>query len=320
MTPPGSFPAGLARTEGLRLREREPLAPKTTWRIGGPARWFAEVGTLEALARLLGEASAARVPALPLGKGSNVLFSDEGFAGLVFVLSGNLAGWRIESPLLEAGGGAGLMALAAVAKSAGLSGLESLCGIPSTFGGAVRINAGAYGGDIFDLLENVTLVSLRGETRTLSAPQIPHGYRRTGLMEHGDVVASGRLRLVPRPEREIASLMADVTRRRKEALPLEPNAGSVFRNPAGQYAGKLLEECGLKGRRIGGAEVSLRHANVVVNRGGATARDVLSLMDLMRREVGARFGVELEPEVEVVGPAGASVEWTGCPSRPLATP
>jgi UDP-N-acetylmuramate dehydrogenase len=285
----------------LRLRSEEPLAPRTTWRIGGPARFFAEVDDAAALAAILGWARAERLPAIPLGKGSNVLVPDEGLDAVVFVLAGDLASVSIEAPLVRAGGGASLMSLAVTARKASLSGTEGLSGIPSSVGGAVRINAGAYGIEIFDLLEDVTLVSRAGEVRVVPAGTIPHGYRWSALCEGDDVVAAATLRLRPAGRDEIDARLAEVREKRKKALPVKPNAGSVFKNPPGDHAGRLLETCGLKGLRVGGAEVSERHANVIVNVGGATAADVRELMARMRDEVRDRFGVDLLPEVEDLG-------------------
>ncbi len=285
----------------LRLRPGEPLAPRTTWRIGGPARFFAEVDDVVALSALLAWARAEKLPAIPLGKGSNVLVPDEGLDAVVFALAGELAEVSIEAPLVRAGGGASLMALAVTARNASLSGTEGLSGIPSSVGGAVRINAGAYGIEIFDLLEEVTVVSRVGEIRVVPAGTIPHGYRWSALCEGDDVVAAATLRLRPAGRDEIDARLAEVREKRKKALPVKPNAGSVFKNPPGDHAGRLLEACGLKGLRVGGAEVSERHANVIVNSGGATAADVRELMARMRDAVRDRFGVNLLPEVEDLG-------------------
>ncbi len=295
----GPFPpAGLAGSPGLRLRENVPLAPRTTLRIGGPARWFAEVSTEPALAAVRRAVLEAGLPLLPLGKGSNLLVPDAGFGGVVLVLVGELAGHRFDGSILAAGGGAPLMGLALASRDAGLSGLEALSGITSTLGGAVRINAGAYGTEIFDLLEEVTTVDAEGRVQARSAGSIERGYRWSGLSGGSEIVSSARLRLVPKARNEIAARLAEVAALRRKALPAEPNAGSVFRNPPGDHAGRLLEACELKGRREGGAEVSLRHANVIVNRGGATAADVRALLGAMKAAVKERFGIDLVPELE----------------------
>lgn len=288
------------RGPGIAVREGEPLAARTTLRIGGPARFFVEAADADALARVLHFASSERLPVLVLGKGSNLLVPDAGFPGVVIVLAGSFRETRVEGTEVVAGGGVSLMALAVAARDAGLSGVENVSGIPSSVGGAVRINAGSYGSEIFDVLASVTLVSPAGEVRTAAAGSIAHGYRWTSLCESADVVAEARFLLSKKSSAEIAARMVEVAAKRRDALPKQPNAGSIFKNPPGHFAGKLLEECGVKGRRAGGAEVSQVHANVIVNTGGATAEDVLRLMDEMKAAVKARFGVELQPEIQIV--------------------
>jgi UDP-N-acetylmuramate dehydrogenase len=288
------------RRPGLLVRENAPLAPRTTLRIGGPARWLADVLDADSLAALLAFAREEGLPVLPLGKGSNLLVPDAGFDGVVFTLAGDFLTLRIEPPDVVAGGGVSLMTLAVATQKAGLSGLENLSGIPSSLGGAVRINAGSYGSEIFDVLASVDLVSKAGVKRTAPAPEIPHAYRWTALVETDDVVCGAALRLAPKPPAEIAARLAEVTAKRKGALPAQPNAGSVFKNPPGLFAGRLLEACGLKGRRVGGAEISRVHANVIVNAGGATAADVEALMGEMTSAVKERFGIELQPEIKLV--------------------
>jgi UDP-N-acetylmuramate dehydrogenase len=291
------------RGPGIAVREGEPLAGRTTLRVGGPARFLAEVADAEALARLLRGAGSEGLPFLVLGKGSNLLVPDAGFPGVVVVLGAAFRETRVEGTAIVAGGGVSLMALAVAARDAGLSGVENVSGIPSSVGGAVRINAGSYGSEIFDVLVAVTLVSRAGEARAVPAADIPHGYRWTALCETDDVVAGARFLLSPKSPAEIATRMAEVAARRRDALPKQPNAGSIFKNPPGLLAGRLLEECGMKGRRAGGAEVSPVHANVIVNTGGATAEDVKRLMEEMTRAVKDRFGVELKPEIQIVGPS-----------------
>jgi UDP-N-acetylmuramate dehydrogenase len=287
----------------LTLRESVPLAERTTLRIGGPARFFADVDDAEALAALLGWSRAQGLPVLPLGKGSNILVPDEGFPGVAIVLRGDFLVVRIDGADVTAGGGASLMTLAVETKRAGLSGFENLSGIPSSIGGAIRINAGSYGTEIFELLVAVELVSRAGERRVVPAGEIAHGYRWTALVGTDDVIAGGSFRLVPKPREEIEARFREVTEKRKHALPKQANAGSIFKNPPGEYAGKLLEACGMKGRRAGNAQVSELHANVIVNLGGARAADVLALMEEMKAAVAARFGVALEPEIELLGGA-----------------
>ena len=280
--------------------EEVPLAERTTLRIGGSARFFAEVEDVAALRALLTWAGAENLPLLPLGKGSNVLIPDEGFSGVAFVLAGDFRKVEIHGTRILAGAGASLMSLAVLAGQAELTGLEGLSGIPSSVGGAVRINAGAYGSEIFDLLVSVGLVTRTGEARELPAAQIAHGYRWTALMQSKDLIASATLRLRQANRVTVHARMEEVAEKRKKALPGGPNAGSIFKNPAGDYAGRLLEACGMKGRRIGGAQVSPNHANVIVNLGGARASDVRALMAEMHRAVKDRFGIDLVPEIEVL--------------------
>ncbi len=279
----------------------EPLAKHTTLRVGGPAEIFVVAKTAAGLAATLRQAKEEGKPLAILGKGSNILVADEGIRGYVVLLGGDFLKVEIEGERVLAGGGAGLGGVCAQAARAGLSGLEPISGIPSSIGGAVRINAGAYGGEIFDALEEATLVSRSGEISQRRASEIPHGYRWSGLVETGEIVCRAVLRLRPAPREEIEAKTRLVAEKRRGALPAEPNAGSIFKNPPGQFAGKLLEECGLKGARIGGASVSTRHANVIVNDGGARARDVHGLMRRMRENVVRRFGIELQPEVELLG-------------------
>lgn len=293
------------RLPGLVVRENAPLAGRTTLRIGGPARWLIDVLDADSLAAVLRFASAERLEVLPLGKGSNLLVPDAGFPGVVLTLAGAFLETRVEPPEVVAGGGVSLMSLAVATQRAGLSGLENLSGIPSSLGGAVRINAGSYGSDLFDVLVSVDVVSRKGDRRTAPAAEIPHGYRWTSFCETDDIVSGATLRLVPKPAEEIAARLAEVAAKRRDALPKQPNAGSIFKNPPGLFAGKLLEECGLKGRRVGGAEISPVHANVIVNLGGATAADVRALMDEMKAAVKEKFGVELVPEIQVLGAAHA---------------
>jgi UDP-N-acetylmuramate dehydrogenase len=290
----------LAEGDGVVLSD-EPLSLHTTLRIGGPARRYCRVRTEEGLAHVLKSASAAGEPLALLGMGSNVLAADEGFPGWVIRLEGDFVRLRVDGTRLVAGGGAALGGACAAAARATLSGLEAISGIPSSIGGAVRINAGAYGGEIFDVLETVRLVARNGDRREASAAEIEHGYRWTKLCETGEIVAEATLNLRPASREEIEQRTRVVAEKRRGALPGEPNAGSIFKNPPGDFAGRLIEACGLKGERRGGAAISTRHANVIVNSGGARAADVIALMRLMRDSVREKFGMTLTPEVEFLG-------------------
>lgn len=279
----------------------EPLSRHTTLRVGGPARWYCRVKTEEGLSTVLRSATESGSPLALLGMGSNVVAADAGFPGWVVRLEGDFLRIEIAEDRLTAGGGAALGGACAAAARAGLSGLEPISGIPSSIGGAVRINAGAYGGEIFDVLERVRLVSRRGDRRESAGAEIAHGYRWTQLCETNEIVSEATLRLTPASREEIAERTRVVGEKRRGALPGEPNAGSVFKNPPGDYAGRLVEACGLKGERSGGAAISTRHANVIVNLGGAQSADVVLLMRRMRDAVREKFGVTLSPEVEFLG-------------------
>ena len=287
--------------EEAAVAANEPLSRHTTWRIGGPARYFCRVRTEDALSRLLAAASRESAPLTLLGMGSNILVADEGFPGYVLRLEGDFLKVSIDGERVTVGGGAALGGLCAAAARAGLSGIEAISGIPSSIGGAVRINAGAYGGEIFDVLETVRLVSRSGERRSAPASEIAHGYRWSRLIETGEIVSHAVLVLRRAPREEIEAKTRTVAEKRRGALPSEPNAGSVFKNPEGDYAGRLIEACGLKGEASGAARISERHANVIVNTGGARAADVLVLMKRMRDAVKQKFGVTLMPEVELLG-------------------
>jgi UDP-N-acetylmuramate dehydrogenase len=281
--------------------EDEPLARHTTWRIGGPARFFCRVETEAGLARVLAAGSQSGLPLALLGMGSNILVADEGFPGYVLRLGGDFLKVSVEGERVTAGGGAALGAVCAGAARAQLSGIEAISGIPSSVGGAVRINAGAYGGEIFDVLETVRLVSRSGQRRAVPAREIAHGYRTSDLIRTQEIVSEAVLKLSRAPREQIETRTRAVAQKRRGALPSGPNAGSVFKNPPGDHAGRLIEACGLKGERRGGALISQRHANVIVNTGGASAADVLGLMGRMRDAVRERFGVTLLPEVELLG-------------------
>jgi UDP-N-acetylenolpyruvoylglucosamine reductase len=274
----------------------------TTIGTGGPARLFARPESLAELEELLAFAAREELPVETIGLGSNVLAADAGVEALVLRLAGELATVRVEGELLVAGGGATNAACLHRARAAGLGGLEFAAAIPGTVGGGVRMNAGAYGGDFAAMLVEVTVVSSAG-SRTLGAAELELGYRHSRLGA-GEVVAQARLRLGGRDPALVRAQVSELLARRKASQPTNRRTfGSVFKNPpAGPGAGELIERCGLKGRRIGGALISPRHANFIENAGGATSADALALMGEARRQVRARFAVELEHEVRLLGP------------------
>jgi UDP-N-acetylenolpyruvoylglucosamine reductase len=294
------------------IEENVPLSRFTTLGTGGPARWFAKPGTDEELAEALAWASESGVPASVVGLGSNLLVADEGVEGRVLKLTGDLAGAEIEGDLLLAGGGAPLAVCLHRARTGSLGGFEFACAIPGTVGGAVKMNAGAYGGDMAGVLERALVVSAEsGDWREPN--ELGLEYRRSGLVE-GEVVARAEFSLVPRPTEEIKATVAEMQARRKAAQPTNKRTfGSVFKNPEHELtAGRMLEACGLRGYRSGGAQISPRHANFIENAGEARSADAIALMAEARRRALEEFGVTLEHEVQLLGalvlpPAGLAV-------------
>lgn len=292
----------LAAIEGVEVSLSEPLARHTTLRIGGPAEIFARVESETALCALSSICSAQGIPVRILGQGSNILIPDEGLAGLVLVLEGELRQYRFDGSRVEAGGGVVLARLAKAAAQRDWVGLEALAGFPSTVGGAVVMNAGCYGAEIKDLIESVVTVTPEGELHRLTVEDLDAGYRRTRLLGGTAIVSRVVLRLESGDGRAALLRMSEINRKRRASLPSgHPNAGSTFMNPPGDYAGRLIEACGLKGACCGGAEISDEHANVIVNRDRASAEDVLSLMLRAFREVKVRHDVALEPELILAG-------------------
>jgi UDP-N-acetylenolpyruvoylglucosamine reductase len=277
------------------------LAKLTTIGTGGPARAFVRPRTVPDLASALRHARDDGLEVLALGLGSNVLAADEGVDALVVRLEGELASVSVADGVLQAGGGATNAVCLHRAREAGLGGLEFACAIPGTAGGGVFMNAGAYGRDWSDVLVRALVVSAHGEEwRTPS--QLGLEYRHSELAP-GEVVARVEYRLVPRPPADIKATVADLVARRKDTQPTNKRTfGSVFKNPQGELgAGRMLELCGLKGHRIGGAMISPKHANFIENAGGATTADCLALMGEARRRAREEFGVELEREVILAG-------------------
>ncbi len=287
---------------GARIEERASLARLSTFRIGGSAEVLAEVATEDALAEVLARLRERRIPVQLVGLGSNVLFPDEGLPGAVLRLAGRFLEIRFDGDRVEAGAGVALPKLARRSAASGLSGLEPLCGFPSTVGGAVVMNAGCYGTEIRDVMLDCRVLDEDGAVRELATDELEPGYRSTNLQGTRAIVLSARFGLEPAESEACLARIEELNERRWASLPSGlPNVGSIFRNPKDDYAGRLIEACGLKGRRQGGAQISPKHANVIVNHGEATAADVVALMAAAAAAVRARFGVELEPEVILTG-------------------
>lgn len=308
---PGAAPAWDAHAAALggaigpatRLVREEPLGVRTTLRVGGAARLYAEPASEADLAALIRSARARGVPVFLLGRGSNLLVPDEGVDGLVVALNHEV--WSAFSPRPDGrvwvGAGLRLKNLCGLAVRGGLVGFEFLEGIPGSVGGALRMNAGAMGGWMFDVVDEVRLMTPEGEVRTLAKAAMHVQYRHCAELESS--VALGAL-LHPASAADAASISRQIDvyrRKRQESQPREPSAGCMFKNPEGTSAGRLIDECRLKGERVGDAEVSTVHANFIVNRGAATAADVLALVRRIRARVRAERGVELQPEVLLYG-------------------
>lgn len=281
--------------------EQVSLSRFTTLGTGGPARFLARPTDLAGLAELLAWAAEEEHPVETIGLGSNVLAADDGVDALVLKLAGGLAEARIEGDVLIAGGGAPNAVCLHRARAAGLGGFEFASAIPGTAGAGVRMNAGAYGSDWQAVMLDALVIDATG-ARTVTPVELELGYRRSNLRP-GEVVAQVRLRLTPRDPEEIKAEVATLLAQRKTTQPTTKRTfGSVFKNPEHELgAGRMLEGCGLKGYRIGGALISPRHANFIENAGGATSADALALMAEARRRAREQFGVELEHEVQFLG-------------------
>jgi UDP-N-acetylmuramate dehydrogenase len=278
------------------------LARLTTIGTGGPARFLARPASASELAEVLAWAAAEGLEIAVIGLGSNLLVADEGYDGVALHLEGELAEIAIDGTEVQAGGGASLAAVVRRATEAGLAGIEFGCAIPGTVGGAVRMNAGAYGSEIRDVLGTADVVSAAG-ARSGGPGELELAYRHSNVRA-AEVVARATLRLAPDARDVVRARVRALQRRRSESQPRKARTfGSVFKNPAeGRGAGALIEACGLKGHAIGGARISTVHANFIENAGGARSADVAALVALARRCVHERFGVELEHEVEMLGP------------------
>jgi UDP-N-acetylmuramate dehydrogenase len=286
----------------IELSEGVALSRFTTLGTGGPARWLGRPETLDDLVAVLAWAREQDAAVEVVGLGSNLLVHDDGVDALVLRLAGDLAAVSTNGDDLTAGGGATNAVCLHRARAAGLGGLEFASAIPGTAGGGVRMNAGAYGREWRDVLVDAVVADADG-ARTVPMADLDLSYRHSGLRP-GEVVAQVRFRLEPRDPAEIKAEVSRLLAQRKATQPTTKRTfGSVFKNPAHELgAGRMLEECGLKGHRIGGAVISPRHANFIENAGGATSADAIALMTEARRRAQARFGVELEHEVRFLGP------------------
>ncbi len=283
------------------VRRDEPLAKRTTLRVGGPVDFYIEPADETDLAAILKTCREGELPFFILGRGSNLLIRDGGFRGVAIGLSQPFfSNVEIYGEKLHCGAGAKLKAVAVEARRNGLSGVEFLEGIPGSVGGALRMNAGAMGGQTFDAIESVRLMDFAGNIRQLPPQEMTVSYRSCAtLKDH--VALAAVFKCKPLPREEIEQRMKAYSEKRWESQPAAPSAGCIFKNPAAIPAGKLMDELGLKGTRVGGAVVSTEHGNFIINDGKATARDVLELIEILKAKAKAERSIELQTEVEIIG-------------------
>ena len=280
----------------------EPMTKHTSFHIGGPAELMAQPQSEAELQSLLLKAAEAAVPVTLVGNGSNLLVRDKGIRGLVIKLGSMLRDIKVSGNVLTFGSGVSLAQASRKAAELGLSGMEFAVGIPGSIGGAVYMNAGAYDGEMSKVVKSVRVMDAAGEVSELSAGELDFAYRHSALQGSDKIVTSVTVELAAGDKQAIAEKMADFSNRRITKQPLElPSAGSMFKRPPGYFAGTLIDQTGLKGYTVGGAQVSTKHAGFVVNIGGATAADVLQLISDVQAKVFAAHGVHLEPEVLVLG-------------------
>lgn len=284
------------------LLPAEPMTKHTSFHIGGPAELMAQPQSEAELQSLLLKAAEAAVPVTLVGNGSNLLVRDKGIRGLVIKLGSMLRDIKVSGNVLTFGSGVSLAQASKKAAELGLSGMEFAVGIPGSIGGAVYMNAGAYDGEMSKVVKSVRVMDAAGEVSELSAGELDFGYRHSALQGSSKIVTSVTVELPAGDKQAIAEKMADFSNRRITKQPLElPSAGSMFKRPPGYFAGTLIDQTGLKGYTVGGAQVSTKHAGFVVNIGGATAADVLQLISDVQAKVFSAHGVHLEPEVLVLG-------------------
>ena len=285
-----------------KVLEQEPMARHTTFRIGGPADYFVELGSIEQIRAAIQVCREENLPWFVLGRGSNLLVSDKGYRGVILSIYKDFQKTEIQGETGTVQAGVLLTTLSGKVLDASLTGLEFASGIPGTIGGAVVMNAGAYGGEMKDIVRKVTVLDQDGEVRTLTCGEMQFGYRTSLAKKKGYIVLGAELTLKQGEKEKIREEMQTLKAKRIEKQPLEfPSAGSTFKRPEGYFAGKLIMDAGLRGAAVGGAQVSEKHCGFVVNTGNATAADVRELMRQVQGKVQEQFGVHLEPEVRFLG-------------------
>lgn len=289
------------KIEAEWVRENEPMKLHTTFRVGGPADVFV-TPDMKSLPSVIALCKKYHLPYYVIGNGSNLLVGDKGIRGVVIAITNRMAEMQCEGEQITVGAGTTLAQIAALAATNELSGFEFAAGIPGTLGGAVVMNAGAYGGEIKDVIVSATVLDAEGNVRELSTENLDLSYRHSCIPEKHYIVLGATLKLERGNTEEIRAKMAELREQRITKQPLEyPSAGSTFKRPEGYFAGKLIMDAGLRGYQVGGAQVAEKHCGFVINKGDATAADIIQLMQDVSEKVEAQFGVPLEPEVKIIG-------------------
>ncbi|MEE1087059.1 MAG: UDP-N-acetylmuramate dehydrogenase [Schaedlerella sp.] len=284
------------------VKEQEMMKKHTTFRVGGPADYFLTPANTEQVKKVILFLKENEIPYYIVGNGSNLLVGDQGFRGAIVQIYQKMNEIRTEGEFIYAQAGALLSKIAAEALSQELTGFEFASGIPGTLGGAVMMNAGAYGGEIKHVIQEAVVLTPEGQLETLSADEMELGYRSSVFSKNGDIILSAVLRLEKGDREAIRARMDELKEQRTTKQPLEyPSAGSTFKRPEGHFAGKLIQDAGLRGFQVGGAQVSEKHCGFVINKENATAADIISLMEQVSDKVEEQFGVRLEPEVKQLG-------------------
>lgn len=285
-----------------KIYVNEKMEKHTTFRIGGPADYFVMPSDVTDVKAVIELCEQEKVPYYVVGNGSNLLVGDKGFRGVIIQIASNMNQMQADGEVITAQAGCSLAQIAGKALDEELAGFEFAAGIPGTLGGAVRMNAGAYGGEIKDVLESAVVLTREGKVMELSVSEMEFDYRTSIIERTGWTILGGKIRLHKGKREEIKAVMDDLREKRVSKQPLEyPSAGSTFKRPKGYFAGKLIQDAGLRGFRVGGACVSEKHSGFVINIDHATADDVVSLMEQVDEKVRAQFGVGLEPEVRRIG-------------------
>ena len=284
------------------VRINEPMKNHTTFKIGGPAQYYVTPESVTQIQEVVSLCRDMNIPLHVIGNGSNILVGDDGVDGVVLALFNTFSDYEIKDNVITAQAGMSLIKLAVIALREGLTGLEFASGIPGSVGGAVYMNAGAYDGQMKDVVTSVTVLDEAGNIRILSRDELDMGYRTSAVAKHNMIVLQVIIELKAGNKEQIKDRMNQLSELRKQKQPLEyPSAGSTFKRPEGYFAGKLIADAGLKGYSIGGAAVSEKHAGFVVNMGGATAKDVVELTDYIKKRIIEQFGVTLELEIKKIG-------------------